>query len=107
MGRFLAQVAREFPDDDLLMVLDGAGWHRANALVVPANMRLLFLPPYSPELNPAEHLWDEIREKDFANRTFDDLDAVVDHLARAVHQLHHEEARIKALCGFDWIVSIR
>ena len=52
------------------------GWHLAGELVVPANMRLLFLPPYSPELNPAEHLWEALREDCFANHVFADLDAV-------------------------------
>ena len=46
------------------MFLDGAGWHTAHELTVPANMRLLALPPYSPELNPAEHVWEYIREND-------------------------------------------
>ncbi|WP_430229234.1 transposase [Nitrosomonas communis] len=42
---------------------------------MPHNLRLLMLPPYSPELNPAENLWDELREKSFHNRVFDSLDA--------------------------------
>ena len=53
------------------MVLDGAGWHKSKAMTIPDNIRLLSLPPYSPELNPVEHLWDELREKHFHNRTFD------------------------------------
>jgi transposase len=60
---FLAEVAQHHPQDDILLVLDGAGWHRAKDLRIPENMRLLHLPPYSPELNPVEHLWEEIREK--------------------------------------------
>jgi transposase len=39
------------------------------------------LPPSSPELNPVEHLWDEIREKFFHNKAFNSLDALEDHLA--------------------------
>lgn len=53
------------------MLLDGAGWHTSQALHLPDHLRLLFLPPYSPELNPQEHLWDELREKNFHNRFFD------------------------------------
>ena len=49
MGLFLQVVAERHPEECILMVLDGAGWHIAGDLVVPANMRLLFLPPYSPE----------------------------------------------------------
>jgi transposase len=51
-------------------VLEGAGWHKSKDFIFPDNLRLLFLPPYSPELNPQEHLWDELREKYFHNRVF-------------------------------------
>ncbi|MGL3709408.1 transposase [Leptospirillum ferriphilum] len=64
------------------MVLDGAGWHRNQELKVPDNIRLLSLPPYSPELNPVEHLWDELRENFFHNR---DLDHKVSPLRRIDH----------------------
>ena len=60
----------------MVMVLDGAGWHRANSLLVPENMRFVALLPYGPQLNPGEYLWDEIREKWFANEVFDSLDSV-------------------------------
>lgn len=56
MSLFLAHTAARFPHQYCLLLLDGAGWHRALALRVPPNMQLLPLPPYSPELNPVEHL---------------------------------------------------
>jgi transposase len=61
MSIFLAQTATQFPPEYCVMFLDGAGWHKAHELTVPANMRLLPLPPYSPELNPAERVWEYIR----------------------------------------------
>ena len=63
MQIFLEEVAARYPEDRLLMVMDGAGWHRNQDLVIPDNMRLLLLPPYSPELNPLEYLWDALRGK--------------------------------------------
>jgi hypothetical protein len=60
---FLDVLARKFSRQDVLLVLDGAPNHRCGDLVVPDNVTLLYLPPYSPELNPKENLWDEIREK--------------------------------------------
>jgi transposase len=60
---FLDVLARKFARQDILLVLDGAPNHRCGDLVVPDNVTLLYLPPYSPELNPKENLWDEIREK--------------------------------------------
>ena len=58
MSFFLTEVARRHPSEFILMLLDGAGWHTAHDVVVPENMRLAALPPYSPELNPTEHIWD-------------------------------------------------
>jgi transposase len=106
MSLFLAEVAQRHPDEFVLLVLDGAGWHRAQELVVPANMQLLPLPPYSPELNPTEHLWDEIREKWFANTVFASLDAVEDQLVEALVALDADPQRIAALTGFPWITAI-
>jgi transposase len=84
MSIFLAEVARRHPEEFIVMVLDGAGWHRANSLIVPENMRLEALPPCSPQLNPVKHLWDEIREKWFANEVCDSLDGVEDCLVEAL-----------------------
>jgi transposase len=106
MSVFLAEVAQRHPQDDILMVLDGAGWHRAKDLRIPANMRLLPLPPYSPELNPVEHLWEEIREKWFPNLVFDTLTGVEDRLVEALAALENNPHRVAQITGFDWIVSI-
>jgi DDE superfamily endonuclease len=64
---FLDAMARRFTRQDILLALDGAPNHRCRNLAVPDNIMLLYLPPYSPELNPKENLWDEIREKLFKN----------------------------------------
>ncbi|RJP95669.1 MAG: hypothetical protein C4518_00880 [Desulfobacteraceae bacterium] len=65
MQIFLDEVSSRHPGDRIVMVLDGAGCHRAGTLMVPENMKLILLPPYAPELNQVEHLWDELREKCF------------------------------------------
>ena len=106
MSISLAEVAQRHPKDFILMVLDGAGWHRASTLVVPENMRLLPLPPYSPQLNPTEHIWDEVREKWFANTVFDDLDGVEDRLEESLVYLEQNKSLIASITGFDWIISI-
>ena len=105
MSQFLAQVANEYLGDEILMVVDGAGWHRAKQLQIPSTMRLLLLPPYSPELNPVEHLWDDRREKHFANRCFDSIEAVRENLCHGLRELHHDLKRIKSMCAFPWIVK--
>ena len=52
MQLFLDEVAARHPQDRIVMVLDGAGWHQSQALTLANNLRLLKLPPYAPELNP-------------------------------------------------------
>ena len=106
MQLFLDEVAIRHPGDNIVMVLDGAGWHTSNELRAPANMRLWFLPPYSPELNPVEHLWAELREKHFHNRVFDSLDAVEGHLVGALHEFEFDPPRIRSITAWTWIIDV-
>ena len=106
MSLFLAEVAQRHPQEVILLVLDGAGWHRANDLQIPENMRLLPLPPYSPQLNPVEHPGDEVREKWFPNLVFDSLQAGEDCLVEALATLENDSPRVAQVTGFDGVVSI-
>lgn len=106
MSIFLAEVARRHTDEFVLMAMDQAGWHLAGDLAVPDNMRLIFLPPYSPELNPAEHLWESLRERCFANHVFRDLDAVEQTLSDGLWVLENNPLGVQSMTGFNWITSI-
>ncbi len=106
MSEFLAQVSQAHPQEFLVMVLDGASSHKAKELVVPENIRLVPLPPYAPELNPQEHVWDELREKEFPNRVYDRLDAVVQQLEHGLPRLAADRERLRSLTAWPWIVSI-
>jgi transposase len=103
MSLFLAEVARRYPRDFILMVLDGAGWHKAGELIVPAQMRLEWLPARSPELNPVEHVWEELREKWLGNRLFDEQAAVDRQVAAGLASLEKDPKRVASLAGFPWI----
>ena len=105
MQLFLNEVAARHPDDRIVMVLDGAGWHQSQELIPPANLRLLKLPPYSPELNPVEHLWDELREKSFPNLVFDSLDALEGHLESALREMENDIARVRSIVAWPWIID--
>jgi transposase len=106
MSLFLAEVAERHRQDYILMALDGAGWHRARELVIPDNMGLVFLPPYSPELNPMEHVWEEVREKWFPNLVFNSLEAVEDRLVEAALDLESQRHKVASITGFDWVINI-
>jgi transposase len=103
---FLAEVSRRHTEELIVMVLDGAGWHRAKRLQVPAKMRLISLPPWSPQLNPVEHVWDEIREKWLGKRVFNSLNAVEEQLITALKTLEEDATRVASLTGFEWIKNI-
>jgi hypothetical protein len=105
MQLFLDEVASRHPDDRMIMVLDGAGWHQSQKLTPPTNLRLLKLPPYSPELNPVEHLWDELREKSFHNLVFDSLDALEGHLESALREMEGDIARVRSIVAWPWIIK--
>ncbi len=106
MSIFLREVSDRHPEEFILMIMDGAGWHKAKALKVPANMALTFLPPYSPELNPVEHIWDSIRENDFSNAVFNSIESVEDRLARCLATLEKNLPDVASMTGFPWIIRL-
>jgi transposase len=105
MQVFLDEVAARHAEQRVVMVLDGAGWHTGAELKVPTNMWLLPLPPYAPELNPVEHVWDELREKHFHNLVFNSLDALEDHLAVSLLTLENDHDRIRSIVAWPWIIN--
>lgn len=105
MQVFLDEIAARYPNENVVMVLDGAGWHKSQEIELAENVRTLFLPPYSPELNPQEHVWDELREKFFHNRAFDSLDALETHLEEALRSLESSPERMGSIAGWDWIIN--
>lgn len=105
MSAFLDHLSQRHPEDFILMVMDGAPSHRSQDLAIPKNMALVRLPPYSPELNPVEHLWDEIREKEFANRVFDSLGAAIAQAARGLKRFEDSPHALQSLTGWSWILT--
>lgn len=106
MNRYLENFSSHLDDDEhALMVLDRAGWHRACALVIPRNVTLLCLPPYSPELNPMELVWGNGRRTYLANSTYE----TIDFLEHAVDTMWLQQTQdlesMQSLCGFQWILS--
>jgi hypothetical protein len=103
MDIFLRQVAEDFSDYFILMLVDQAGWHTSQKLAVPENMRLIKLPPRSPELNPAEHIWEELREKKFANKAFRNLDEVEDNLCQGLNDLARDPEKLRSMTNFPYL----
>lgn len=106
MSEYLARVQAAHPAEFIVMVVDGASSHVSKDLVIPENIRLLRLPPYAPELNPQEHVWDELREKEFPNRVFSDLAGVTRQLENGLPTLAADHERLRSIAAWPWIVSL-
>jgi hypothetical protein len=108
MGEALAECARWADPEGakvLVVLVDNAGGHVAKALKVPANVRLHRLPPCTPELQPAEHLWPLVREA-LANRDFDHLVGLGAKLRRRCDWLAEHPDVVKGAVGFHWAVNL-
>jgi transposase len=105
MQIFLEEVATRHPDNRIMMIMDNAGWHKSESLKLPENLLVLNLPPYSPELNPVEHIWDDLREKSFHNRVFDSLDSLEDHLEAALREMENDPKRVHSIVAWPWIIN--
>ena len=100
MNLFLEHVSQTFSTHFVVMQVDQADWHSAKDLVIPENIRLIPQPAYSPELNPVEHVWEELREKYFHNRIFPSLDEVIEVLCQGLTTLADDSQRLHSLTSF-------
>jgi transposase len=104
MNLFLAELAQAVaPGAQGVVLMDKAGWHTAGDLVVPENLSLVFLPPYSPELNPIERLWLHLRDNRLTHRVFRTTEDIIDGCCDAWNWLLGETGRIRSLCSYPWL----
>lgn len=102
MEAFLEILSQEVGENDhLILVLDNAGWHTSPRLRVPTNITLLFLPPYSPELNPVERLWAYMKSHYLSNRAYADYAALLEAGGAAYRALTPE--RLRSICATSWL----
>ena len=104
MNVYLSELAKAYPKDQILLVCDGAMWHKAKALVIPERITLTFIPPYTPEMNPIEQIWKEIRKRGFRNEVFPTLEKVIDRLCDVIKNL--PASVIQSITGRQWIMSM-
>lgn len=102
MNVFLRMCSEELgPKDHAVLIMDQAGWHKARKLVVPENISILLLPPYSPELNPVERLWAYMRSHYLSNRAYENYKHLLDAGAQAWQKLTPE--RLRSVCGCAYL----
>lgn len=103
MGEHLKLISAEVAAGaHAILILDQAGWHTTEKLEVPENISLMPLPPRSPELNPAENIWQYMRDNWLSNRVFKNYDDIVAHCAESWNKLIDEAGRIASIGYRKW-----
>ena len=96
MGRYLKEMSDFYENEEIVIIMDQAGWHKSKDLVVPRNIEIIFLPPYSPELNPVERLWKHLKTNYIHNRAFDSITQLMAVMVDAFTNLNNET--VASLC---------
>jgi len=103
MNIFINTLSEQQKDERIILCMDKAGWHTTNQLKIPDNIIVWFLPPYSPELNPVELIWRELRAKYFNNKTFNSMNDVEDHLEFALKDFALAKESVKRLTKNNYL----
>lgn len=105
MNVYLRELSKEYKNQKVLIFMDRAGWHTSKKLSIPPNIQIELLPPYSPELNPVEHLWQWLRRHSCRNRMFSNLDEVMNTITTAFKTLSSNER--KHLCHCNYLLHYK
>lgn len=97
---FLDTLSYQNPEELKIMVLDNGAFHKAQKLIIPENIVLIFLPPYSPELNPAEKMWAKYKRQ-FSNLLFDSLEKLESFMCQLVVSTTTTE--VNSICRYSYI----
>lgn len=104
MNEFLRQLSDAYPDDYIILVMDNAVWHKSQTLNIPENIEFTFIPPYTPEMNPIEQVWAEIRKLGFKNKVFKTLNEVIDKLQEVIQSL--SSTQLRSIVHREWASAI-
>ena len=102
---FLEKLSEEYKDDIILLICDGASWHKSKGLKIAQNVVISNIPPYTPEMNPIEQIWKQLRQMGFKNEIFKTLQDVMDRLCDTINDL--TKKMVKSITLRDWIEHIK
>ena len=103
MNIFLRELSKTYPNDYIIMAMDGAAWHKSGTLEIPDNIELFYIPPATPEMNPIEQIWSWLRMHGFCNEIFVSLEKVVERLCETICSL--DQATVRSITLRSWILS--
>lgn len=101
MNIFFDELSKEYSDREIIIAMDQAGWHKAKDLRYPDTITLVYLPSYSPDLNPVEKLWQWLRKEVTHNALFDKLEDMMDALEHEIQRLTSD--RLAQLCHCSYL----
>lgn len=101
MNLYLEQMSLAYANEEIVIIMDQAGWHKSKDLARPDNIEIIYLPPYSPELNPIERLWKYLKTNYIHNRVFDSLKQMIADMADVYAELKNET--IMSLCRCNYL----
>ena len=103
MEIFLEMMAEKWPEDYHILLSDGASWHSSADLAIPQNVEIFIIPSGTPEMNPIEQIWREIRTQGFHNQFFETLDDAIERLCIAIQNLTPDI--VKNITGREWLIN--
>ena len=99
---FMDELSATDSEELMLILLDNASFHKTKKLKIPDNIALIYIPPYSPELNPAEKIWQRLKRA-FTNMPFTTMEGVRNFLTEQTNLL--SEDIVISTCAYEWIFS--
>lgn len=97
---YLDEFSKQSADEFKIIMLDNGAFHKGKNLIIPKNMALLFIPPYSPELNPAEKIWWKMK-REFTGKLHKTMNNISEFIANQVTIL--TDNQVKSICRYDYI----
>ncbi|WP_425364586.1 IS630 family transposase [Candidatus Tisiphia endosymbiont of Mystacides longicornis] len=103
LNMFFAKMSKHIGDQKAIVVMDCAGWHKYKDLVVPANIEILYLPPYSPELNPAERLCEHLKSETIKNKVYNTIEQLEIAVSSSIKNLN--TSLIQSICCMNYLLN--
>ena len=100
---YLSEMSKEYQGRKIVLIMDRAPWHRSQDLKLPENIEIMYLPPYCPELNPVETLWEHIKRHTLKNRIYDTLELLEEAICKFIQNLTTQE--IASICNASYMYS--
>jgi len=90
---YLEELSSQYKDKKIILIVDGAGWHKSKDLIIPENIKIKILPPYCPELNPVEKFWQYIKNHTIKNRVYESLQDLEDGICSFMKEIDRNVVR--------------